>query len=35
MLTNMSSMLQRTLGEDITFEFKYAPDLPRFWPTPA
>ncbi len=28
MLTSMSSMLQRTLGEDITFEFNYAPDLP-------
>jgi len=30
-LTNMSMMLHRTLGEDITFQFHYAPDLPAIW----
>jgi signal transduction histidine kinase/CheY-like chemotaxis protein len=28
MLTNMSTMLQRTLGEDIQIQFDYAPSLP-------
>jgi PAS domain S-box-containing protein len=27
-LTNLSSMLRRTLGEDITFQFNYAANLP-------
>ncbi len=31
LLTNFSSMLQRTLGEDITFQFNYATDLPAIF----
>lgn len=30
-LTNISMMLHRTLGEDITFQFGYAPELPEIF----
>jgi len=31
LLTELSQMLQRTLGEDIQFQFSYAPSLPTVW----
>ena len=34
-LTNMSMLLHRTLGEDITFQFNYAADLPPVWADPG
>src|SRR6185436_10758839 len=29
LVTNLSNLLQRTLGEDITYQFSYAPALPK------
>ena len=34
LLTELSQMLQRTLGEDIQFQFNYAPSLPTVWADP-
>jgi signal transduction histidine kinase/CheY-like chemotaxis protein len=34
LLTEFSQMLQRTLGEDIEFQFHYAPSLPSVWADP-
>jgi two-component system cell cycle sensor histidine kinase/response regulator CckA len=31
LITNLSSLLHRTLGEDITYQFAYASDLPPVW----
>jgi signal transduction histidine kinase/ActR/RegA family two-component response regulator len=35
LLTNLSNLLQRTLGEDITYQFSYAPDLPPIQADPS
>jgi signal transduction histidine kinase/DNA-binding response OmpR family regulator len=34
-LTNLSSLLHRTLGEDISYQFQYAPDLPALHADPG
>jgi signal transduction histidine kinase/CheY-like chemotaxis protein len=35
LITNLSAMLHRTLGEDVTCQFRYASDLPRIHADPA
>jgi signal transduction histidine kinase/ActR/RegA family two-component response regulator len=35
LITNLSSLLHRTLGEDLTYRFSYASDLPRIHADPG
>ena len=35
LLTNTSTLLYRTLGEDITFQFNYSPDLTPIFADPG